>query len=118
MSYPRLFRTPGVGAFAEMVDDERIRQIEKWGDQQHPDGTGRPGDREEANRLRAICKATEGDGDNWRDILAEEVGEAFAETDLDLLKEELIQAASVIQAWIADIERRRIEAAKKMIADA
>lgn len=107
MSYPRIFRTPGVGDFAEKVDEERIRQLKKWGEQRHKLGTGRPGDREEADRLRAVCKATEGDGDNWRDILAEEIGEAFAETDFDKLEEELVQCAAVIQAWLHDIQCRK-----------
>lgn len=118
MSYPRIFKVPGVGDFAERVDMERLRQLQKWGDQQHMLGTGRPGDREEADRLREVCKATEGDGDNWRDILAEEIAEAFVETDLDLLEEELIQSAAVIQAWLYDIQRHRTEAKLRVTGDA
>lgn len=107
MSYPRIFATPGVGDFAEAVDTERQAQIKKWGDQQHDDGTGRPGDRENADRYRSICKANGPLQDNWRDIAMEEVAEAFAETDPDKLEEELIQASAVFQAWIYDIRRRR-----------
>lgn len=81
MPYPIIFTTPGVRSFAEAVDAERQRQLAKWGEQNHPDGTGRPGDRENADRMRAICKANGPAEDNWRDILAEEVAEAFAETD-------------------------------------
>jgi hypothetical protein len=106
MPYPTLFTTPGVAAFAEAVDTERQAQLAKWGEQHHPDGTGRPGDRENADRMRAICKANAPAADNWRDILAEEVAEAFAETDPDRLQTELIQAAAVVQAWIADLRSR------------
>jgi hypothetical protein len=106
MSYPTLFTTPGLRAFAEEIDTERQRQLAKWGDQHHPDGTGRPGDRENADRMRAICKANNPAEDNWRDILAEEIAEAFAETDPELLVTELVQCAAVIQAWIADIGSR------------
>lgn len=108
MSHPTLFVTPGLRAFAEAVDDERQRQIAKWGEQFHPDGTGRPGDRENADRMRAICKANGPNEDNWRDILAEEIAEAFAETNPELLRTELIQCAAVIQHWISNIERREV----------
>ena len=106
MSYPTIFATPGLKAFAEAVDGERQRQLAKWGEQRHPDGTGRPGDRENADRMRAICKANGPAEDNWRDILAEEIAEAFAETDPELLVVELVQCAAVIQNWIATIEGR------------
>jgi hypothetical protein len=85
---------------------ERIRQDAKWGEQNHPDGTGRPGDAEEATRLRAACKANGPAEDNWRDILTEEVAEAFAETGPDALRAELIQVAAVVVAWIGAIDRR------------
>lgn len=101
-----MFATPGVKDFAEAVDAERQRQMEKWGDQQHPDGTGRPGDRQNADRMRAICKANGPGEDNWRDILAEEVAEAFAETDLERLVVELDQSAAVIAAWRHHVMRR------------
>ena len=119
MSYPRIFATPGVGDFAEAVDYERQRQMSKWGDQMHDDGTGRPGDRELADHYRAVCKANGPLQDNWRDITAEEVFEAFAETDPDKLEEELIQAAAVIQAWIFDLRRRRqgVEPSARLLAE-
>jgi hypothetical protein len=107
MSYPRLFSTPGVGAFAEAVDDERHRQIEKWGDQRHPDGTGQPYFVAAADVARKECQSAAADGSvTWRHILAEEVGEAFAETDSEMLAGELVQCAAVIAAWLADLARR------------
>lgn len=108
MSYPRIFATPGVGDFAEAVDVERRKQIEKWGDQKHPDGTGLPGDDLAADLVRENCQRAAAEGRlTWRHILAEEQQEAYAETDLDRLEEELIQTAAVIAAWIYDIRRRR-----------
>ncbi|WP_225811292.1 hypothetical protein [Streptomyces spinosus] len=106
MSYPTLFTTPGVKAFAEEIDAERQRQLTKWGEQSYPNGTGRPGDTETADRLRAVCKANSRDEDNWRDILAEEIAEAFAETDPAALRTELIQCAAVIQAWLWDLDHQ------------
>jgi hypothetical protein len=92
-------------ALADVVA-ERVRQESLWGDQRHPDGTGRPGDRDAADRLRAACKANSPEQDNWRDILAEEVAEAFAETDPVLLRAELVQVAAVVVNWIQTIDRR------------
>jgi hypothetical protein len=43
----------------------------------------------------------------WRDILLEEVYEAFAETDSDRLREELIQVAAVALSWVDAIDRRK-----------
>lgn len=106
MSYPWIFATPGVGDFADNVDDERITQIRLFGDQRHPDGTGRPGDRELADHFRKVCQANGPEADNWRDIAAEEAAEAFAETEWPKLREELIQLAAVLQAWVFDGDRR------------
>lgn len=107
MSYPTMFRTPGVKAFAEAIDDERARQIAKFGDQRHPDGTGGALDRQAANTARAACQhAAEKGVVTWRDILGEEIAEAFAETDRAKLREELLQSAAVIAAWISDLDRR------------
>lgn len=88
------------------VADERICQHEKWGEQNHPDGTGRPGDAEIAAAARATCQANTPATDNWRDILEEEVREAYAETDAALLRAELVQVAAVAVAWAEAIDRR------------
>lgn len=107
MSYPRLFTTPGLGDWAEEVDLERHRQLVKWGDQRHPDGTGGLFLVNMAHVLRSECQEAADRGEvTWRQILMEECGEAFAETDPKLLRTELIQCAAVIQAWISDIDRR------------
>lgn len=88
------------------VRTERDRQEARWGVLSYPDGTGRPGDEETAQALKAACKANTPEQDNWRDILAEEVAEAFAETDPAALRAELVQVAAVAQAWAEDIDRR------------
>jgi hypothetical protein len=83
-------------------------QNSKWGEQNHPDGTGRPGDVSFADAYKAICKANGPGDDTYRDIFAEEVHEVFAETDPLLLKTELVQCAAVIVQWLLAIDRREI----------
>jgi hypothetical protein len=102
------------------VLDERIRQIAKWGEQNHPDGTGTdthwlanipvssPGWSavELANFFRARCKANGPERDNYLDILMEEIAEAFAEDEPATLRAELVQVAAVAVQWVEAIDRR------------
>jgi hypothetical protein len=107
MSYPSLFTTPGLAKFAEAIDDERQRQLTKWGDQRHPDGTGGLFLTHMAHTLRSECQEAAARGDvSWRQILMEECAEAFAETDPAALRTELVQCAAVIQAWLSDLDSR------------
>ena len=86
---------------------ERVAQETKWGEQNHPDGTGGRGRVASANAARIACQSSAERGEvTFLDILAEEVAEAFAETDPELLREELIQVAAVAVAWIESIDRR------------
>lgn len=111
MSYPILFGTPGVKDFAEAVDVERGRQLAKFGDQHHPDGTGMPGSRGSANLFRELCQYAAADGSlSWRDIASEEFFEAMAETEWPKLRTELIQLAAVLAAWVHDGDNRAINA--------
>lgn len=88
--------------------EERIRQDQKWGEQNHPNGGGTPSHRRAADRARAICQALAARGEcTWEAILLEEVAEALAERDDTLLREELVQVAAVAVAWIEAIDRRR-----------
>jgi len=91
------------------VAAERERQTQKWGLQTHPDGTNEAL-RGVARFAIAACEAAfdENKG-TWRDILAEEVAEAFAEEDLSVLRKELVQVAAVCAAWIEDIDFRAAE---------
>lgn len=89
------------------VRDERESQDAKWGEQNHPDGTGSIQYRVIADQARAKCNARAKAGAlTWRDILQEEVAEAFAEEHEDKLREELIQVAAVAVAWVEAIDRR------------
>lgn len=116
MSYPTLFTTPGVKDFAEAVDAERQRQLAKWGDQKHPDGTGTddnwtgtPFDLS-ADFHRRECQAAADRGEvTWAHITLEEVYEALAETEPEKLLAELDQAAAVLAAWRYDVLRRMEE---------
>ncbi|HWD07075.1 MAG TPA: hypothetical protein VG674_31995 [Amycolatopsis sp.] len=105
---------------ADVVGERRM-QVSQWGPEQtHPHGTGHPHDRMIADYLRELVddgygRAAAGGpdgydgklGPTWREILLEEVGEAFAERDLLNLRAELLQVAGVAVAWIEDIDRQR-----------
>lgn len=93
------------------VRAERLRQDEKWGVQSHPDGTAKTlGTMAAAQRAKFVTDAAAANGRvTWRDILNEEVAEAFAESDEDALRAELIQVAAVTVAWVEAIDRRRAE---------
>ena len=89
------------------IGAERVAQNEKWGEQNHPDGTALTGDSERAENARSICQAAALNGyTTWRHVLAEEVSEAFAESDPAALRAELIQVAAVACAWAEAIDRR------------
>lgn len=90
------------------VSIERGKQDARWGEQNHPDGTGEAAAGAIARFARARCdrKAKEGTI-TWADILAEEFFEARAESDPEKLREELIQVAAVAVAWVEAIDRRK-----------
>lgn len=87
------------------VWEERKRQVSTWGDQRHPSGThGIFSDA--AARTRSLYEVAATTGTvTWVDILLEEVAEAFAETDPQRLRHELVQVAAVVYAWIHDLDR-------------
>lgn len=88
------------------VERERCRQDEKWGEQNHPDGTARAGDPMTATLARIATTAAADEGRvTWRHILSEEVAEAYAESDPETLRAELVQVAAVAVAWIEAIDR-------------
>ncbi|WP_406420008.1 hypothetical protein [Streptomyces sp. NBC_00842] len=105
--YPALFTTPGVRDFAESVDQERQAQLKKFGDQEHPDGTGLPVYEHAARRYRDQADRNAASSVlAWRDILLEEVYETLAESDPAKLRAELLQVAAVCAAWIWDLDQR------------
>lgn len=89
------------------IEQERAAQNAKWGEQNHPDGTGFPHDGATANRAKRQTDAHARAGTcTWRDVLNEEVREAFAESDVCNLRMELIQVSAVACAWVEALDRR------------
>lgn len=93
---------------------ERGRQDAKWGEQNHPDGTGASWPAifkhpfstcATVAKLQVDHEATIGRS-NYTSILLEEVFEALAETDPGKIREELIQVAAVATQWVEAIDRR------------
>ena len=111
----------GFPAGLTVVDDiasERARQDEKWGEQNHPDGTGptlqlgmvgwAKSYREWADDLRTATDTAAERGEvTWAHILLEEVFEALAEDDPERLRTELVQVAAVSQQWVEGLDRRQ-----------
>lgn len=108
--------TPMARVLADIVR-ERVAQEEKWGQQNHPDGTGETWEfcsgqhdgwaEEAADDARRRCQeAPERPwGDTYALILNEEVAEAFAEQDPVALRAELVQVAAVAAAWVEKLDR-------------
>lgn len=92
----------------DAIWDERERQIRKWGEQVHPDGTDtRPVTLWARELDTMLCEQHTQDGTlTWRHILQEEVSEAFAEVEWLKLRAELIQVAAVCAAWVEDGDQR------------
>lgn len=102
--------------FFKLVYMERVRQLAKWGDQRHPDGTGEEY-AERADIFRRMCQAKAAEGKvTWMDILLEEAYE-LGETEHDNysadkptlaagrrgdMQTEMIQSAAVLGAWFSD----------------
>lgn len=97
------------------VHGEREAQDEKWGPQNHPDGTGSRDYAGMADEARTACddKHKSGRG-TWADILKEEFYEALAESDPVRLRDELIQVAAVAVSWVEAIDRRGAERAEAL----
>lgn len=99
------------------VADERGRQDQKWGEQNHPNGTGPAklpmpygsgswSASVAAQNLTLITRCMAQIGQcTWLHILREEVFEAFAEDDPAKLRAELIQVAAVAVQWVEAIDR-------------
>lgn len=86
---------------------ETVAQVEKWGEQRHPDGTAQHNDDIIAVMARNACdEAARAGTVTWRHILEEEVREAYAESDLEKLYVELTQIAAVCHSWQRDLRTR------------
>jgi citrate synthase len=102
---------PGTAQDADILREvaaERVRQDDKWGEQNHPDGTGRESWRLVAEAMKIKCESRASRGElTFRDIFEEEIWEAYAEKDESLLRAELVQSAAVLVNWIGAIDRRK-----------
>ena len=88
------------------VFKERSAQDQKWGEQNHPNGTGGPWSRAQADIARKVCDDAADEGRlTWAHVLEEEFFEAMAETDVICLRNELIQVGAVAAAWVEAIDR-------------
>lgn len=89
------------------VAAERVAQDVRFGMQVLPDGTGGEdaGAESEVAR-RSTDEAADLGALTWRHVLAEEVLEAFAESDPRRLRAELIQVAAVAVKWTQALDRR------------
>lgn len=89
---------------------ERIRQDAKWGEQNHPDGTGGIGFERLRDTFKEVCDEAARKGElTWAHITQEEHHEALAESDEAKLEAELLQDAAVKIEWIECIRRRRMK---------
>lgn len=94
-------------AALQAVELEREAQDARWGEQNHPDGTGTPSSAAMAYDTAVDCGEAFAQGrGTWRHLLNVEVREAFAEDDPEKLQAELIQVAAVALAWHESIARR------------
>jgi hypothetical protein len=89
------------------VARERALQDEKWGEQNHPNGTSR----DEWLKLATVArKRTDSEAVagkvTFQHILEEEVFEAFAEEESIHLRHELIQVAAVAVQWVEALDRK------------
>jgi hypothetical protein len=98
---------PVTAAVLGEVLAERERQDAKHGVQDLPDDTGHNWLRARAVEDREACDRAAKEGLlTWRDVLDEEVSEAYAESDPAKLRAELIQVAAVAVKWVEAIDRR------------
>lgn len=104
----------GIAGVLTEVFDERVRQNEKWGEQNHEDGTGPDVVWSFTGPAEYVRDSAQADTDEaadcgcvtWRHIAFEEIAEAFAEVDPAKLRAELIQLAAVCIQWVQAIDRR------------
>ena len=114
MTYTEQQALTVAGVLAEIAA-ERARQDAKWGQQNHPDGTGTDpeGDAEIVGWAKEACQDAAARGTcTYRLILDEEVQEAFAESDPRKLRAELVQVAAVAAAWVEKIDRDLAQGAR------
>jgi hypothetical protein len=102
------------GGIFEEIAEERAKQDEKWGEQNHPpiliSGTDAKADREDHVKDAEMFKTINDSrtSHSWDTILLEEVHEAFAEEDPAKIREELVQVGAVVVAAIESLDRNEL----------
>lgn len=92
----------------DLVKDEMERNLKRWGEQNHADGTCPKAYYRKLTDCRYFNQEAVKDNRlTWKLILEEEVLEAFCETDPQRLQDELIQVAAVALQWAEAIKRRK-----------
>lgn len=92
------------------VRNERAKQEQRWGEQNHRNGTGTPDQILLAELAKSLCQERAvNESLSWSDILQEEFSEALAEASPVKLRAELVQVAAVAVAWIECIDRKAAE---------
>jgi hypothetical protein len=88
------------------IEEERKRQEEKWGEQNHEMLRCEKLDtiKESLNHFRFINDKTQ--LYDWYSIIQEEIAEAFSETDPAKQREEMVQAAAVAVQIIEYLDRK------------
>lgn len=94
-----------------VIVDERNRQQDKWGEQNHPTGFGsNPFSETLEAAAKAMCEKGVEDGTlTWRDILLEEVYELFNSDGVAHQFTEAVQVAAVATAIAEMLLRQHIE---------
>ncbi|MGW7247732.1 NUDIX hydrolase [Streptomyces decoyicus] len=97
---------PAPGVLGEIVA-ERARQDARWGEQNHPDGTGSGRQQDMGQLARADCGAAFRSGNGtWGHVLFAGTREAIGEADPARLRAGLVKVAADAVAWIEAIDRR------------
>lgn len=104
-----LARTAATHRVLHEVAAECGNQDSRWGEQNHPNGTGGTYFKRMSNWARERCDRVHSEGrGTWEHILTEEFYEALAESDPAKLRAELIQVAAVAVQWVEALDRRSV----------
>lgn len=105
------------------IKEERINQLSKWGVQNHESYEPNVSHGEamtkffnipsEAEAKKKVDQPTTPDDPTWTAIAIEELAEAVSADNESSLREELIQLAATIVAWIENIDRRKAKSLAK-----
>lgn len=91
------------------VAGERLQQHARFGEQNLPSGTGGKHWRRFLATARETCETRFAACDgSFLVLLAEEVAEAFVESDSAALRAELVQVAALTVQWIEALDRRKV----------